>query len=123
MTLVDTSVWIGHFRHGDGRLRRLLEASLVLGHAFVIGELACGRVPDRANLLRLLRELPQAVVAEPEEVLGFIERHDLAGAGIGYVNAHLLASAALTPGARLWCGDWRLATVAGRLGLAMPTEG
>ncbi len=123
MTLVDTSVWIAHFRHGDTRLRRLLEASLVLGHELVIGELACGRMPDRANLLRLLRELPQAVVAEPDEVLGFIERHDLAGAGIGYVDAHLLASAALTPGARLWSGDRRLAAVAGRLGLGVPVEG
>jgi predicted nucleic acid-binding protein len=123
VTLVGTSIWIGHFRHGDARLRSLLEASLVLCHAFVIGELACGRMPDRANLLRLLRELPQAAVAESEEVLGFIERHDLAGAGIGYVDAHLLASAALTPGAQLWSGDWRLAAVAGRLGLAMPAEG
>jgi hypothetical protein len=123
VTLVDTSIWIGHFRHGDGRLRSLLEAGLVLGHAFVIGERACGRMADRPNVLRLLRELPQAAVAEPEEVLGFIERHDLAGAGIGYVDAHLLASAALTPGARLWSGDRRLAAVAGRLGLAMAAEG
>jgi predicted nucleic acid-binding protein len=123
VTLVDTGIWIGHFRHGDGRLRSLLGASLVLGHAFVIGELACGTLPDRANLLRLLRELPQAVVAEPDEVLGFIDRHGLAGAGIGYVDAHLLASVALTPGARLWSGDRRLAAVAGRLGLAMQAEG
>lgn len=123
MTLVDTSIWIGHFRHGDGRLRRLLEASLILGLVFVIGELACERMADRVNVLRLLRELPQAVVAEPEEVLGFIERHELAGAGIGYVDAHLLASAALTPAARLWSGDRRLAAVAGRLRLGMPVEG
>lgn len=123
MILVDTSIWNGHFRYGDTRLRGLLEAGLVLGHAFVIGELACGRIPDRANLLRLLRELPQAVVAEPEEVLGFIERHDLAGAGIGYVDAHLLASAALTLGARLWSGDRRLAAAAGRLGLEMRAHG
>jgi predicted nucleic acid-binding protein len=123
VTLVDTSIWIGHLRHGDGRLRSLLEASLVLGHAFVIGELACGNLPDRPALLRLLRELPQAVVAEPDEVLGFIDRHGLAGAGIGYVDAHLLASAALTPGARLWSGDRRLAAVAGRLGLAVQAEG
>jgi predicted nucleic acid-binding protein len=123
VTLVDTSIWIAHFRHGEARLRRLLESRLVLGHAFVIGELACGRMADRATVLRLLRDLPQAVVAEPEEVLGFIERHELAGAGIGYVDAHLLASAALTPGARLWSGDRRLAAAAGRLGLAMPGEG
>jgi predicted nucleic acid-binding protein len=122
VTLVDTSVWVGHFRHGDAGLRRLLEAGHVLGHAFVTGELACGRIPDRPTLLRLLRELPQAVVAEPDEVLGFIERHDLAGAGIGYVDAHLLASAALTPGARLWSGDRRLAAVAGRLGVGIGPE-
>jgi predicted nucleic acid-binding protein len=123
VTLVDTSVWIAHFRHGDARLRHLLELRLVLGHAFVIGELACGRIAERATVLRLLRDLPQAVMAEPDEVLVFIERHDLAGAGIGYVDAHLLASAALTPGARLWSGDRQLAAVAERLGLAMPADG
>ena len=103
MTLVDPSIWIGHLRHGDRRLRSLLESSLILGHAFVFGELACGPIPGRATLLRLLGDLPQAVVAEPDEVLGFIERHGLASAGIGYVDAHLLASAALTPAAPRAC--------------------
>ncbi|MBD0272915.1 MAG: type II toxin-antitoxin system VapC family toxin [Acetobacteraceae bacterium] len=117
MTLVDTSVWIEHFRRSDAWLLRLLANGSVLGHAFVTGEVACGHVPDRSGRLRLLQELPQARVAEPDEVLTFIERHGLAGAGIGYVDAHLLAAAALTPPARIWSGDRRLAAVAGRLGL------
>jgi predicted nucleic acid-binding protein len=109
VTLVDTSVWIEHFRRSDGWLLRLLADGSVLGHAFVTGEVACGHVPDRSGRLQLLQELPQARIAEPNEVLTFIERHGLAGAGIGYVDAHLLAAAALTPPARLWSGDRRLA--------------
>lgn len=119
---MDTSVWIGHFRRSDEWLLRLLADGSVLGHAFVAGELACGRMPDRTDRLRLLQELPQARVAEPGEVLAFIDRHGLAGAGIGYVDAHLLAAAALTPPARLWTGDRRLAAVAGRLGLGVQPD-
>ena len=123
MTLVDTSVWIEHFRRSDAWLLRLLANGSVLGHAFVTGEVACGHVPDRSGRLQLLQELPQARVAEPDEVLVFIERRGLAGAGIGYVDAHLLAAAALTPPARLWSGDRRLATVAARLGLSVQPDG
>ena len=122
MTLVDTSVWIEHFRHPDALLLRLLARGAVLGHAFVTGEVACGRLPDRADRLQLLQELPQARVAEPDEVLTFIERHGLASAGIGYVDAHLLAAAALTPPARLWSGDRRLAAAARRLGLGVQPD-
>lgn len=97
---MDTSVWVGHVRAADPWLARLLGSGAVLGHAFVAGEPACGRLPDRAADLRLLREPPQARVAEPDEVLAFVERHGLSGTGIGTVDAHLLA-AALTPPARL----------------------
>jgi predicted nucleic acid-binding protein len=117
VTLVDTSVWIDHFKRPDPWLLRLLADRSVLGHAFVTGEIACGLVPNRSDSLQLLQELPQARIAEPDEVLAFIERHGLAGAGIGYVDAHLLAAAALTPPARLWSGDRRLAAAAARLGL------
>lgn len=124
MTLVDTSVWIEHFRRPDAWLLRLLAGGAVLGHAFVTGEVACGgHAPDRSGRLQLLQELPQARVAEPDEVLAFIERHGLAGAGIGYVDAHLLAAAALTPPARLWSGDRRLAAAAKRLGLGVQPDG
>jgi hypothetical protein len=122
VTLVDTSVWIEHFRRSDAWLSRLLANGSVLGHAFVTGEVACGHVPDRAGRLQLLRELPQARVAEPDEVLTFIERQGLAGAGIGYVDAHLLAAAALTPPARLWSSDRRLAAAARRLGLGVQPD-
>jgi predicted nucleic acid-binding protein len=122
VTLVDTSIWIEHFQRSDAWLLRLLAGGAVLGHAFVTGEVACGRMPDRSGRLRLLQELPQARVAEPDEVLVFIERHGLAGAGIGYVDAHLLAAAALTPPARVWSGDRRLAAAAKRLGLGVQPD-
>lgn len=115
-------VWIGHFKRPDAWLLRLLADGSVLGHAFVTGEIACGHVPNRADSSQLLQELPQARIAEPAEVLAFVERHGLAGAGIGYVDAHLLAAAALTPPARLWSGDRRLAAAAARLGLDMQPD-
>ncbi len=122
MTLVDTPIWIEHFRRSGAWLLRLLTSGSVLGHAFVTGEVACGHMPDRSARLRLLQELPQARVAEPDEVLVFVERHELAGAGIGYVDAHLLAAAALTPPARLWSGDRRLAAAAARLDLGVQPD-
>jgi predicted nucleic acid-binding protein len=122
VTLVDTSVWIGHFRQPDLRLQRLLAIGAVLAHPYVIGELSLGRLPDRETTLRMLHRLPQPRVARPAEALAFIERHGLTGAGIGYVDLHLLAAAALTPPVRLWSGDRRLAAAAARLGLAMPPD-
>ena len=120
MILVDTSVWVDHLRLGDARLAGLLARSVVLMHPFVVGEIACGSLADRAAVLGLLQGLPAAVVAEPPEVLGVIERHRLHGRGIGYVDVHLLAAAALTPGARLWTRDQRLHSAALALGLAYP---
>jgi hypothetical protein len=90
----------------------------VLGHPFVLGEIALGRLREPDLVLGLLADLPQAVVATDAEVLGFIRRHDLAGLGIGYVDAHLLTAARLTPDARLWTRDLRLAAAAHALGLA-----
>ncbi|MBD0271998.1 MAG: type II toxin-antitoxin system VapC family toxin, partial [Acetobacteraceae bacterium] len=81
MTLVDTSIWMDHFKRPDAWLLRLLADGSVLGHAFVTGEIACGRVPNRSDSLRLLHELPQARITEPDEVLAFVGRHGLAGAG------------------------------------------
>ena len=112
MILVDTSVWVDHLRRGDARLAELLERSTVLMHPFVVGEMACGSLRDRGAILELLQDLPGAVVAESDEVLQFIERHDLHGKGIGYVDVHLLASVALTEGAKLWTRDKKLGAVA-----------
>lgn len=117
MVLVDTSVWIDHLRKGDAALRAALQAGQVLMHPFVIGELACGNLNNRAGLLALLRDLPSAPVATDTEALGFLDRHALMGRGIGYLDVHLLASTALANPARLWTRDKRLAKVAGYLNL------
>lgn len=87
-------------------------------HPFVVGEIACGHLSDRASVLELLQDLPAASVAESEEVLGLIERHGLYGKGIGYVDVHLLASVALTGSTTLWTRDKRLHAVAESLGCA-----
>jgi predicted nucleic acid-binding protein len=115
--LADTSVWIDHFRHGNARLAALLETGQVLTHPFVVGELACGNLAKRVEVLRLLRELPAVVSATDDEVLAFVERHRLMGAGIGWIDAHLLAAAALT-GTKLWSLDAKLTRAARRLDLA-----
>lgn len=118
MILVDTSVWVDHLRRGDAGLVELLERSSVVMHPFVVGEIACGSLHDRNAILELLQDLPAAVVADNDEVLRFIERHALDGRGIGYVDVHLLASVALTQGAKLWTRDMKLQRVAAALGCA-----
>lgn len=115
MILVDTSVWIDHLREGDAHLIRLLQGGLVLGHPWVTGEISLGNIAHREEILRLLRNLPQAKSATDDEVSTLIERHELAGAGIGYTDAHLVASTKLTPGAELWTRDRRLRAIATRL--------
>jgi predicted nucleic acid-binding protein len=123
LILVDTSVWVDHFRKGDPQLTGLLELGVVAIHPFVVGEIACGSLADRSTILELLQDLPASVVAESEEVLGFIERHRLHGKGIGYVDVHLLASVTLTDGAKLWTRDKRLRAAADALGFAYRDAG
>ncbi len=94
----------------------------ILIHPAVIGELALGSLRRRRNVLRTLDELPSALVATDSEVVVFVEAHRLFGLGIGWVDAHLLASAQLTPGATLWTRDRRLRAAAQRLGLAAPLD-
>ncbi|MGH7047501.1 MAG: type II toxin-antitoxin system VapC family toxin [Stellaceae bacterium] len=118
MILVDTSVWIEHFRVGDERLISLLDAGAVLGHPFVIGELSLGSLRQRNAVLSDLQDLPQAASASHAEVIRFIDRETLFGCGIGYIDAHLLASARLTADGKLWTRDRRLQAAAVRLGLA-----
>ena len=118
MILVDTSIWIDHLRTGDPKLVELLRESQVLGHPWVTGELALGHLSRRSEILSLLHNLPQANAATDDEVLTLIDTRQLSGIGIGYVDAHLLAATALTPAARLWTRDKRLALVAAQHGLA-----
>lgn len=118
MILVDTSVWIDHLCAGDAELAALLNGSQVLMHPFVLGELACGNLRNRTEVLVLLKDLPQAVLANDEEVLFFIERHVLMGRGIGYVDAHLLAAVTLGGVTKIWTRDKRLRAVADALALA-----
>ncbi|MGH3665637.1 MAG: type II toxin-antitoxin system VapC family toxin [Egibacteraceae bacterium] len=119
MILVDTSIWIDHLRAGHATLAHLLERGLVLGHPWVVGELALGHLSQRREVLGLLTSLPQAVVATTDEVLTLVERHDLYGLGIGYVDAQLLAATQLTPDAELWTADRALVAAASRLGCAV----
>jgi predicted nucleic acid-binding protein len=116
--LVDTSVWIDHFHQRVPALADLLEAGEVMTHPFVIGELACGTLKNRDQILGLLASLPPAVVATDEETLFYIEQHRLMGKGLGYIDTHLLVSVALTDDAQLWTRDKRLADVAKALRLA-----
>jgi predicted nucleic acid-binding protein len=116
--LVDTSIWIDHFRTGDPKLAALLQDGHVLAHPWVTGELALGHLSRRREILGLLHNLPQATAATDVEVLTLIENQQLFGLGIGYVDAHLLAATMLTTGARLWTRDKRLAAVAVQRGLA-----
>jgi predicted nucleic acid-binding protein len=115
LILVDTSVWIDHLRTSIALLADALEAEDVLVHPFIIGELACGEMKQRSEVLGLLATLPSIVVTTDEETLHFIERHHLMGKGIGYIDAHLLASITLTDGAQLWTRDKRLGVIAEKL--------
>lgn len=122
MILVDTSVWVEHLRRGLPRLASLLQDGEVLIHPWVIGELACGTLRNRQEVLELLQGLPAATVASEAEVLLLIERDHLMGRGIGYVDVHLLASARLSH-CRLLTQDRRLAAAAEELGLGASEGG
>lgn len=116
MTVVDTSVWVDHLRHRNRALVDLLNRAEVLSHPFVIGELALGHMRLRAEILALLERLPRAAPASHEEVLALVDRHRLAGSGIGWIDAHLLSSARLSA-AKLWTLDRRLSKVASAIGV------
>ena len=121
MILLDTSVWVDHLRRGDPLVVQALESGQVVAHTFVIGELACGNLKSRARVIELLRDLPQSAIATDDEVLHFIDGHKLMGRGIGYVDAHLLAAAAIGR-SFLWTKDRRLREVAIELGFAYLKE-
>ena len=106
-TLVDTSVWIDHFRHRNSRLVDLLEGDDILVHPFVIGEIACGHLKNRNMVIDSLSRLPYAPIASAEECLSFIDNHKLFGLGLGFVDVNLLASS-LICSARLLTLDKKL---------------
>jgi hypothetical protein len=117
MVLIDTSVWVTHLRSGTPGLESLLNSGEVLCHPFIIGELACGTLKNRNEILSLLQALPKTVQAGHEEVMQFIENYSLMGKGLGYIDIHLLASALLT-NVPLWTLDKRLSEVSSKIGLA-----
>ena len=118
MVLVDTSVWIDHFRKHDDVLADLLIKNNVLTHQFVRGELALGNLRQRDSILNLLDNLPQASVAYSEEINFFIEKNALFGLGIGLIDVHLLASTQIAQNTKLWTRDKKLMAAAMQLNLA-----
>ena len=116
VTLVDTSVWVHHFRHGNPRMAQLLTDGEVLGHPFVVGELACGFLTKREDVLSLLSNLPALDVADHADVLRLIDAQRLFGRGLGWIDVHLLTAAVLA-GVRIWSLDRALARAARGLGI------
>ena len=119
MILVDTSVWIDHFHRMSPTLASVLEQGEVAVHPFVVGEIACGLMKNRDEVLGLFAKVPQTVVASHEEVLALIDRRRLMGRGIGYIDAHLLASIMLSERTQLWTRDKHLLAVASDLRLPL----
>ena len=117
MVLVDTSVWVDHFRRGNPQLEGLLEAAAVVCHPFIVGELACGSLKNRAEILALLSALPQTPLVEHHEALTFIDAERLYSRGLGWIDIHLLASARLAA-CRLWSLDKALQSAAASSDLA-----
>jgi hypothetical protein len=117
--LADTSVWIAHLRKSDPALGDLLRGGLVVMHAFVLGELACGNLRQRSSILRDLGTLQQVQRALDTEVMRLLEERAMWGKGLGWIDLHLLASA-LISGSRLWTLDRRLHAAASRMGVEWP---
>lgn len=118
MILVDSSIWIGHLRSTDAALAVALAEGRVSQHPFVTAELALGSLANRHRFIAMLGLLPAAPVINQAVLLAFITEHRLFGTGLGMVDAHLLASASESQGARLWTADRRLAEQAERIGLS-----
>jgi predicted nucleic acid-binding protein len=116
MVLVDTSVWVSHLRYGNEDLQKLLRDGEVVCHPFIVGELACGNLKNRDEILIYLQSLPITILAEDEEVLKFIENHQLMGKGLGYIDVHLIASAVLT-NVLLWTLDKTLGKLTEKIGI------
>lgn len=116
MILADTSIWVDHLRSGDAELGRLLERGEIVGHPFVVAEIALGSLRARGGVLSLLDGLASLPVARESEVRALVEARRLFGRGIGFVDVSLVASCLLGPGTTLWTRDQGLAAVAAELG-------
>lgn len=117
MILADTSVWVDHLRRGNTTLAARLETEQIACHPFIVGELACGTLRRRREILRLLERLPMLSTVEHGEALALVEARRLGGRGLGWVDVHLLASV-LVEAAQLWTLDRRLAACALALGVS-----
>ena len=117
MVLVDTSVWVSHLRDGNVGLEKLLNNGEVVCHPFIVGELACGNLKNRGEILTYLQSLPMTILAEDGEVLKFIENRQLMGKGLGYIDVHLIAAAVLTD-APLWTFDKTLDKITKKIGIS-----
>jgi predicted nucleic acid-binding protein len=115
--LADTSVWIDHLRNDNARMVSLLDEGVLMTHPFVVGELACGMLANREQILQELAELPSASVAEHEEVLRLVEAKQLHSRGVGWIDVHLLAATILS-GCRIWTLDKALERLATELRIA-----
>ncbi len=118
MILVDASVWVDHFKSKSAELDTLLQRRMVLGHPYIRGEVGLGSIRNRALVLEMLESLPQSTVADHEEVVTMVERRNWHSRGIGYVDAHLLASSIIMPGMRLWTRDASLRALAAESNIA-----
>jgi predicted nucleic acid-binding protein len=116
MILVDTSIWVSHLRQSSRQLEKLLMNAEVMCHPFIIGELACGNLKNRNEIISLLQSLPMAPTVEFDEFLFFIDRNHMMGQSVGFVDVHLLASAQLA-GVLLWTADKKLKSSADQLEL------
>ena len=122
MILVDTSVWIDHFRSPEPSLREHLTAGRVLTHSMVIGEIACGNLPNRMETLQRMELLSKIVESDHQDVLQLIESRQLMGRGIGFVDVHLICAVLGRRGVSLWTRDHRLKQIADELGIAFSEE-
>ena len=121
MVLVDTSIWIDHFKNGNNQLIKLLDNGEVFCHPLIIGELACGNISNRSEIISLLQSLPMLDVVGQEELLFFIEKNQIMGTGLGFVDAHLIATAILA-GIPLWTEDKKLKQVCSLLSIDFRTH-
>jgi predicted nucleic acid-binding protein len=117
--LVDTSIWIDHFRYGDAELRKIINDDRLLCHPFVVGELALGSLRERDVVLAFLAAQREAMIATHAEVMTIIDSHSIFSIGIGYTDAHLLTSTLLDKRSSLWTRDKRLAAAAQKIGAAL----
>jgi predicted nucleic acid-binding protein len=121
MVLVDTSVWVSHLRHGNPKLQEMLQEGKVVSHPFIIGELTCGNISNRVEIISLMQSLPMLDIVEHEELLLFIEHNKMMGTGLGFVDVHLMAAAILA-GIPLWTQDKSLKQACSRLSIDFSTR-